>query len=420
MYKTITILIALAGLVACSSSPSDNPSDQSGQMGLPVAPPAGAAGTAAPPITTPAEQAGTAAPPVTPPVDNGSMTPPVTPPQAGGGAMPPVMEPPPTSGNPALALDECGLNTKWAGDEYCINAPAPDKGFQLRIGPSNYDNPEAQYVVAAGRELNEVIGATSGNTTDVYYYWRQYRMRPGSHHMILSKGGGIGGGGGRIGGAQTPAKDSPTGGVIAAENTGVGMQMAARSPLSFSLHYFNFTDAPIIKDVWVNVWYKPESEVTEPATEVFSMLSMATANITPGRHAVLAGTCTTSGTGRILTLYGHRHANNLRFSAWRVRGGSRELVFEDYNWEEPTVLEYSSVITNDPPNPASKVAGGFSGVLDITAGDKVDFECEVLNMTSRTFTGANEAVDDEMCILVGDSVGARVTPLCQMTVRDVN
>ena len=71
MYKTIAILIALCGLVACSSS--NNPSDLSGQMGLPVAPPAGAAGTAAPPQTIPA-QGGMLAPPPT--NNGGSMEPP--------------------------------------------------------------------------------------------------------------------------------------------------------------------------------------------------------------------------------------------------------------------------------------------------------------------------------------------------------
>jgi hypothetical protein len=377
-------------------------------------PPANTAGTAAPtPTITPPATAGTGATPPagnTPPMGGAPSTPPA-------GMDPPATDEPATPQEPTLALDECDLDTKWPGDEYCILAPDADKGFQLHIGPSNYDNPEPQYLVNAGDEINEILPATSGNQEDVYYYWRQYRMRPGSHHMILSKGGGgFGGGGGRMGGSQTPAKDSPTGGVIAEENAGVGMPLAARSPLSFSLHYFNFSDEPIIKDVWVNVWYRDEAEVTEPASEVFSMLPI---NIAPGRHVVLSGDCAINGTGRLLTLYGHRHANNLRFSAWRERGGMRELVFEDYDWHEPTVLEYSSIITNDPPNPAMKVAGGYSGVLDVKAGDNIHFECEIVNMTNNTFRGANEAIDDEMCILVGDSVGATVSPLCASQTVDV-
>ena len=413
--RTAIAAVILLGLGACSGS-TPQPSGQDGQPGFIVgAPPEGQgamAGSAAPPVAAPPA---TTPPATTPPV----TTPPVIPPPE---TMPPGNEPPPgtmepTPGQPTLAMDECkDLNTQYPGDEFCILPPPADKGFQLRVGPDNYDNP-GTFVVRPGQELNEIFPATSGNTEDVYYYWRQYRMRPGSHHMILSKGGGIGGGGGRIGGSQTTAKDSPTGGVIAEENKGVGMQMAARTPLSFSLHYFNYTDGDIVKDVWVNVWYRDEAEVTEPATEVFSLLPI---NISPGRHVVLSGNCPVTGSGRVLTLYGHRHANNLRFSAWRERGGMRELVFEDYDWEEPTVLEYSSVITNQPPNPAAKAAGGYSGVLDVKQGDNLYFECEIANMTNNTFRGANEAIDDEMCILVGDSVGARVSPLCASQTVDVD
>jgi hypothetical protein len=406
------ISVIVLGLLGACSGSTPEPTGQSGQPGFGVAPPVATAGSAAPAPTT------TTPPATTPP----ATTPPATtPPTTTPPVTPPSTDPPPTidpnmPGEPTLALDECDLDTQWLGDEYCVDPPPADQGFQLRVGPTNYDSPGSQYLVNPGEELNEVIPATSGNTESVYYYWRQYRMRPGSHHMILSKGGGIAGGG-RMGGSQTPAKDSPTGGVIAEENQGVGMQLAARTPLSFSLHYYNFSDAPIIKDVWVNVWYRDAADVTEPASEVFSMLPI---NIAPGRHVVLSGDCPVNGTGRLLTLYGHRHANNLRFSAWRERGGMRELVFEDYDWEEPTVLEYSSVITNLPPNPAAKVAGGYSGVLDVRSGDNIHFECEITNMTNNTFRGANEAIDDEMCILVGDSAGATLSPLCASQTVDVN
>jgi hypothetical protein len=404
MRRANTAVIALGLIGACSAS-TTKPNDSIGQpIGAPMEAPApvGAAGAGAsdPAPPPPSSMNEPPAPP---------SAPPTSPPES-----PPTPEPT-TPDGPTLALNECDLDTQWEGDEYCILPPPSEQGFQLHIGPTDYENPEPQYLVRPGEEINESIAATSGNTEDVYYYWRQYRMRPGSHHMILSRSGGIGGS--RIGGSQRTAKDSPTGGQIAPENAGVGMRMAARTPLSFSLHYYNFSDAPIIKDLWVNVWYRDEADVTEPASEVFSMLPI---NIAPGRHVVLSGNCGVSGEGRLLTLYGHRHANNLRFSAWRERAGMRELVFEDYDWEEPAVLEYSSIISNEPPNPSAKTAGGHSGVLDIRAGDNLYFECEIVNMTTNTFRGANEAIDDEMCILVGDGVGATVSPFCASQTVDVN
>src|SRR5690348_8698098 len=39
---------------------------------------------------------------------------------------PPAMMPSSTDG---LALDECGLDTGFAGDQYCIKPPPADKGF---------------------------------------------------------------------------------------------------------------------------------------------------------------------------------------------------------------------------------------------------------------------------------------------------
>ena len=64
---------------------------------------------------------------------------------------------------------------------------------------------------------------------------------------------------------------------------------------------------------------------------------------------------------------------------------------------------------------ATKVPGAFSGVLELNSSDKVEFECDITNNTNSIFVGANEAKDDEMCILVGDTVGATITPLCQYT-----
>jgi hypothetical protein len=63
-------------------------------------------------------------------------------------------------------------------------------------------------------------------------------------------------------------------------------------------------------------------------------------------------------------------------------------------------------------NAATRTDGGYSGVVDLKPGDLVEFECDIINDTNTTFLGANEATDDEMCILVGDSVGATIPGFC--------
>jgi hypothetical protein len=390
---------ALAGC-ASTSPAAEEPGSTSPPANTPPVPTT-LAGSGAP---TPAGQTPGGQP--TQPVDAMPLDPMNAPPVDPTAPIDPTMPPDATH---QLAMDECGLDTQWGGDELCINPPDPDKGFQIHIGPSDYANPDPRYVMQPGTEITEDWPITAGNTKGVYYYFRQYRMRPGSHHVIVYAGGG-GAGGRRLGGSQNPAKDNPSFGIIAEENKGVGMELAANQPLSISLHYYNFTEKPILKEVWINFWYRDPSLVTEPAHEVFSMSPM---NVAPGQHVVIHGRCPITGTGRALTLYGHVHANNQRFSIWRTRGAEKALVFEAYDWEHPHLAEYSSLVTNTPPDPATKTPGGWSGVLDLQTGDALEFECDIVNNTNAVFVGKNEARDDEMCILVGDSAGIAVPARCE-------
>lgn len=321
--------------------------------------------------------------------------------------------PPQMPGAPALS-DECGLNTKFVGDEYCIKAPPPDKGFQLRHGPSNYDNPEPKYVLEPGQEVTEPYMGVSGNDSEIYFYYRQQRMRPGSHHLLISTSGP-----GLIVSSQNPISDLPAGGKIAPEDEGVGIALAARAPLGGSIHFINTTEKPILKEFWVNFWYKDASTVKERATALFSG---APINVQPGTHVVISADCPIQGSGRLLRLFGHKHANNVRWSTYRIRGAQRDLLFEDYeNWEEPLILEYSSITQNPTPDRAARKPGGMSGIIDLKAGDTLRYECEIINNTNKVFTGENEAVDDEMCIQNGTLVGASIMRgTCETATTPVN
>jgi hypothetical protein len=308
---------------------------------------------------------------------------------------------------PTLAMDECGLHTAYAGDNYCINPPPPDKGFQFHIGPSDYNNPEPEYVMQPGEENVVTMNQVSGNTSDVYYYYRQYRMRPGSHHVILNANGR------RLGGTQNLAKDNPDNGIIPPENADVGLPLAAHTDISANMHFYNFGSKPIIREIWVNFWYKDPATVKRPTTEVWSPTGVTAA--VAHSHVVVGASCPVNSDGRLLTLYGHRHMNNVRFSAWRTRGSMKDLILEDYDPMHPAVFEYNSLETNPKPDPASKTAGGWSGMLDLKAGDTIDFECEIVNMTNKNFVGANEADDDEMCIITGDAITTTVPTFCTAT-----
>jgi hypothetical protein len=332
-------------------------------------------------------------------------------PTAGPGAAMPAA-PMPTAGTPMMGapepampatapvVDECGLDTKFAGDEFCIKPPPADKGFQVHIGPTSYENPEPMYVLEPGMEVTERFNAVTSNETEKFYFYRQQRMRPGSHHLLINAAGEL------IVSSQNPIADTPVGGKIAPEDEGVGFSIAARSALSVGLHFINITDQPILKEVWINFWYKDASDVTETAAPIFTG---APIDVPPGAHLVTSADCPITAPGRILRLFGHKHANNVRWSTYRIRGEQRDLLFEDYDdWEEPLILEYSSITQNPKPDRANKVPGGWSGMVDLQPGDVFRFECEIVNNTSSTFTGANEAIDDEMCIQNGTIVGTTI------------
>ena len=95
-------------------------------------------------------------------------------------------------------------------------------------------------------------------------------MRRGSHHLIVSAGGtgSILGAGRRLGGSQNVVKDNPTG-ELPPENVGIGMPLAARSPITMNLHHFNSTQDPLLKEAWVNFWYVDAEQVTQEAREIF-------------------------------------------------------------------------------------------------------------------------------------------------------
>ena len=397
-----------------------------GSEGAPAAPttaeaPAeqGAAGNAAPASSTAAvSPAQASAPRATPsmqaaaPSSSSAMVP-AAPAASPADMAPPAdmaaaaMEPaatPATDGKMPIAMDECGLDTQWAGDEYCILPPPADQGFQLHIGPSNYDNPEPEYVLQPGEENVVNMSAVSGNEQDVFYYYRQYRMRPGSHHVIVQVDGR------RIGGIQNLARDEPENGMIAPEDQGVGLELKARSTMNVNLHYYNFTDKPSIREVWVNYWYKDAESVTDVSRPIYSMTGVTAA--VAHSHVVVGATCPVTGDGRVLNLYGHRHLNNVRFSVWRTSGGQRDLVFDDYNAEHPGFMAYNSLTMNPAPDPMAKILGGASGILELKDGDTLDFDCEIINNTDKNFRGLNEAEDDEMCIMIGDSVSAQVAGRC--------
>jgi hypothetical protein len=304
-----------------------------------------------------------------------------------------------------IAMDECGLHTGYNGDQNCILPPAPDQGFQAHFGPSNYTAPEAGYVLQPGQEATTNFTITAGNDHDIFFFYRQHRLRPTAHHIIVTAANGSTIGTGRRVATANTSQDFPSGGYIAPEDQGVGIPLSTHAPLTASFHAINTQGTPQLREAWINFWYKDPATVTQQATEWFNIGSVIV-SVPPHTQTTLGPySCGVSGAGRLLWLYGHRHANNTRFKVTRVRGTQRDVIYDANIWEEPLLLNYSSIVTNPAPNiPTSE--GGWNGILDLAAGDRVEWACDVNNQNNTTLSFTEQTFLGEMCIVDAEAVGS--------------
>jgi hypothetical protein len=317
--------------------------------------------------------------------------------------------------------DPCNLHSGYAGDAYCILPPPDGKGIQIHFGPKNYTDPNevAQYLMKPGEEFNAYGLATIPGTGNHWYNYVQIRMRPGSHHLINTLVSGtdgmpdgfvsnnIGCPGTPVGsfpGTQNLIRNMPPNGVQAPENVGLGSELQGGVRLCVNHHAYNYdSDGAKLREIWINVWFVDQADVTQKANTI-TVSAGPWQGIPPHSQKVLTATSTITGTGRILDMFGHRHAATDRFAVWK----NQDLVYDSWHWDESVSYDYNSITTNPAPNPSAKTDGATSGDLPVVAGDTIKIECDVNNTTDNTLTFKNELYTGEMCILFGSSVGTTI------------
>ncbi len=323
------------------------------------------------------------------------------------------------------------FNPGFPGDDLCMKPP--DNGFQLHVGPKDYTDPEeiAKWTLPAGGfpgqgpDVNFCYYMKSPNPTDIYTSEYYSHMRPGSHHYIMfglaggtdlpdstgpdscaSRDAEVAGGANFLSGATREVQDAAMFG-DAPEDQGLGSPMPAHEQLNMNLHFVNIGNDPVLMEMWVNLIERPASEVTDivKAVEWYGGLTMA---IAPGVHTVLQSPTTGCNpplqSSRLLGVTAHMHANTTRVSMyWQQAGAaSRSLVFDDFDWSEPTVFRYNSVIKNPLPDPTTSKAGSpISGIFMTNPADQFSWECEVDNKTDVTLNFSDKAYTGEMCNVFG-------------------
>jgi hypothetical protein len=285
--------------------------------------------------------------------------------------------------------------------------------MQLHYGPKDYNNQAEvdRYLLGPGQERTDCVFVTTTNDREVFFRGYHARMRPGSHHMLLYlqdtvRPDSAGPEGCRQGldtrnifGAQTLVMDVDNV-VDGPENDGLAIKLGPNLQGVVQMHFINTGDEPMLREGWANLVYVDPSTVKQLGDPIFFLGGLGM-NVAPGSTQVIKGTAVAPADVRLLLATGHYHAHTTRFSAWKTIDGQRELLMEDFDWHEPSLLNFDSMTQNRAPDPVGKKAGGFSGIVALKQGEVIDWECEVVNDGDVPLTFGNEVYTAEMCNIFG-------------------
>jgi len=325
------------------------------------------------------------------------------------------------------AASYCKASAGFPGDDVALCAPDPEKGMQLHYGPSGSDD-VARWVLEPGKESMDCLFVRAPSTADLYIGQLIGRSRPGSHHLQLSYAAAADDGRpeGQVGPcgsiaatqfiaiAQTPELDLPDLATPRPRNApdaggldfeGSATRLDAGRMLELTVHFLNTGTEPLLKEAWVNIYYRSAAEVVrvlEPITLISTGIDVPALS----SGVVFRRSCSTTTPRTIKYLQGHSHAGMRRFSAWQHHVATNELtkVYENYDPLEPATLLYSPLSNNPAPNRDLEVAGGASGPLELAAGDSLVWECEFDNPTGLPVRDGGPGQGGQMCYTFGGYV----------------
>jgi len=328
---------------------------------------------------------------------------------------------------PSVGTMPCTVNTGFPGDNQCIQVPPADKGYQFHYGPSNYaDAAEmAKYTLQPNEETTDCVFFKTQNDADLYFNEYHSRLRPGSHHMLLyiqSTQVADGGPGPcnqvlsrNLFGATSPTMDV-TNDSNAPENDGMASRIPPHQQVVMQMHVINTGSKPILREGWANIVFTDKANVKTIADPIFFLAGVAM-SVQPGQTVTNHGTATVPNNAapdfRLAVAIPHYHAHTTRFTAYKVTGGVKTPILEQYGTlgvaGDPELVHFDSVTKNNPIDTSKGVPGAYSGDVYLKPGDQIQWECVQTNdgkgingaplTTPLQFT--EQAYTGEMCNLFG-------------------
>jgi hypothetical protein len=259
------------------------------------------------------------------------------------------------------------------------------------------------------------------NDTGVYMNQYHARLRPGSHHMI------------------TYTMDDEKPDSAAPEECGFGlwrflvgsqeqiidvrnkdqapelekaaMYIAPKLQAAVQVHFVNTSTSEYkLKEAWVNAVFTEEAQVDVHVEPIFWIGGLST-TIHAGTSKVVKAKCevgptlgnkTTPPDLRMLQLTGHYHAHTTKFEAWHIdkETGNKTRIYASNGYQEPG-FTYFNTVTKNPSPEGNDYGGDFSGQLFMTQGDRIEWECTVVNNDTWDLSFGNQVYKAEMCNMFG-------------------
>jgi hypothetical protein len=296
-----------------------------------------------------------------------------------------------------------------------------ERGLQLHFGPTDYGSAQAlkPYLVLPGQEFTSYVVLNLPATAARAYAYVKLSQRPGSHHMIgMLVAGELAPGfvnpsadcGGRslasFPSSTTPIFESPAQGVPASENAGLVHALPAGASLCLNYHRYNDTESNALSEAWINLWYPEPASAAQRAFDIV-VNAGPFSPIAPHTAQRLSATSRVSGDGRILTLFGHRHAHTGRLAVFL----NDVPIYASFDWSEPRWYELDSLTVNPLFDLVSQRDGTVAGALQVKTGDELTLECQVDNSDNSALPFGSDLRAQEMCVLYLSATGVSINPV---------
>ena len=161
---------------------------------------------------------------------------------------------------------------------------------------------------------------------------------------------------------------------------GVALPMAAGEVVLLQSHYLNASEEPVSPQVRLNLWLAPEPAPVKAGTLFFYDWAI----LVPQNEAATAQMrCRVPEDVELLFAMSHMHRRGVGYRSWQVGGELEEpqMLFTTTAWEgvEPAL---------------------FQPTRTISAGQRIDFECDYQGEPGRTIVEGPSAEDNEMCMFI--------------------